>query len=240
MAKKTTAQIRKKTAFEPKKKSTGAKTGPRKKAPHIPEETAKRDDTQFGNIMAKGLDLAEAGLTLGLNLFQKLGASVQDNLGEKIAQAAAAGKSFVNDAVKNASASAGTRATETAVNETAGSGPETEATAGFSGVFNRLPLFPGSPVTVSFSVNNESAESVKKVMVKLEGMIGELTGTILDASKFLIKPSKQTIDPMDFEKFLITGTIPSNAKSDAYYGWIIVSGEEQLKIPARLTVTGNS
>jgi hypothetical protein len=201
---------------------------------------AKAEDTQFNSIMSKSLDLAEAGLTLGLNLFQKFGANVQDQLAGKFAKVAEAGKSFVNEAVKTARAQGQSGPGETATRDDEQERSQSaESASAFAGVFNHLPLFPGSPVKVSFSINNETAESVKKVSVKLEGLTGELTGATLDASHFSIKPSKQTLGPMDFEKFVITGTVPPHVRSDGYNGWIIVSGDEQLKIPVKLTITGN-
>ncbi|MDD5673028.1 MAG: hypothetical protein PHC61_02600 [Chitinivibrionales bacterium] len=237
--KQKNASTPKKGAAPKTEKKAGAKKAPPKPGAQKQNIPPKADDTQIGAIMAKSLDLAEAGLTLGLNLFQKFGTSVGDQLMGKIAQAAQAGKSFVNEAAARAAhpreqASASTQAPE-AADAAENAAPERS----FAGVYNRLPLFPGSPVKVPFSINNDAAEAVKKVNVKLEGLTGELTDTKLDAAQFAIKPAHQSIDPMDFEKFLITGTVPPHTPSDAYNGWIIVTGDEQLKIPVKLVVTGN-
>jgi hypothetical protein len=137
----------------------------------------------------------------------------------------------------------GAPAASAAAGEPEPAGPATPAAspaAGFAGVTNRQPLFPGSPVRVSFSINNDAADATKKVSVKLEGLEGELTHERLAASALTVEPSRATIAEMDFEKFLVAGVVPINARSDAYLGWIVVTGDEQLRIPLRLVVTGRT
>jgi hypothetical protein len=181
--------------------------------------------------MSKGLDLAEASLTLGLNFVQRLGTTMQEQVIGKITQA---GQSFM----QAASAPAAPPASDEG--EAAPSRPSQAPTASFAGVANRQPLFPGSPLRVSFSINNESPSAPKKVSVKLGNLAGELTRAPFEATGLAVEPATATIAPMDFEKFVITGVIPAGAKSDAYQGWIVVTGEEQLRIPLRLTVTGRT
>jgi hypothetical protein len=103
---------------------------------------------------------------------------------------------------------------------------------------NQQPLFPGSQVRVSFSINNDSASAEKKVTLKLEALEGEISRTWLDGSALSIQPASATIAQMDFEKFIIRGLVPMDTRSDAYQGWIVVSGDEQLRIPLRLVITG--
>jgi hypothetical protein len=111
---------------------------------------------------------------------------------------------------------------------------------GFAGVTNRQPLFPGSPLRVSFSINNESPGTAKKVAVRLGPLTGEISHATLDGSTLAIEPATATIAPSDFEKFVITGVVPPGVASDAYQGWIEVAGEERLRIPLRLTITSGT
>jgi hypothetical protein len=116
-------------------------------------------------------------------------------------------------------------------------GGEPAHSAHFSGVVNRLPLFPGSPVQVSFSINNDTPDQPKKVTLRLTRLTGELTRVQLHASACAIKPDSCVIAPMDFDKFVVSGIIPVDTKSDAYNGFIDVSGQEELRIPVRLIIT---
>jgi fructose-1-phosphate kinase PfkB-like protein len=43
---------------------------------------------------------------------------------------------------------------------------------------------------------------------------------------------------MDFERFVLTGSIPADAPEDSYNGWILVDGDEQMRIPVVLLVSG--
>jgi hypothetical protein len=192
-----------------------------------------KEQPQLAAIMTKSLDLAEAGLSLGINLVERLGATLQDQVSSRLAHArdALAGAPAPSPAA--ADAGPGPRPSP---NSSDREGPYA---APFSGVTNRLPLFPGSPVRVSFSINNDSADLPRKVELQLGGLAGELTGARLDAGHFAIEPAVQTIAPMDFEKFAITGLVPAGTRSDAYGGWIVVGGEHQLRIPVRLVVTAS-
>ena len=183
--------------------------------------------------MTKGLDLAEAGLSLGINLVERFGATIQDQVSSRLAQA--------RDAL--AGTAAGPVQAPAAPESQAAPRPQPEASArapsvaAFSGVVNRLPLFPGSPVHVSFSINNDSPDVPRRVQVRLEGLTGEVTGTPFNAGELAVEPGTREIAPMDFEKFVITGIVPMGLKSDAYSGWIVVSGQHQLRIPLRLVIT---
>jgi hypothetical protein len=229
----------------PRKTSTNPRPSPRsgkarnpakpdhKKGPKT-EAGGPGDPDQVSSLLAKTLDLAEASVTLGLSLVERLGTSMQEQVLGKISQA---GQSFMQAAMKGAPAASA------AAGEPEPAGPATPAAspaAGFAGVTNRQPLFPGSPVRVSFSINNDAADATKKVSVKLEGLEGELTHERLAASALTVEPSRATIAEMDFEKFLVAGVVPINARSDAYLGWIVVTGDEQLRIPLRLVVTGRT
>ena len=179
--------------------------------------------------MSKSLDLAEASLTLGMNFVQRLGTTVHEQVIGRLTQV---GQSFTQAAPPSPQAEP-PRATDAA------SQPQSKSPGfkPFAGVVNQQPLFAGSPVRVSFSINNDSQSTVKKVALKLEGLKGEVSGAALDAA-LVVEPATATIVPMDFEKFVIHGLVPIGTRSDAYQGWIMVSGEEDLRIPLRLLITG--
>jgi len=187
-------------------------------------------EDQIGALMSKSLDLAEASLTLGMNFVQRLGSTVQEQV---ISRLSHVGQSFNQPAPEPAPAepARGSQAAPPPQSQPAGARP-------FAGVTNQQPLFPGSPIRVSFSINNDSPSAGKKVALKLEGLKGEISGARFDAAALVVEPASATVVPMDFEKFVIRGLVPMNTRSDAYQGWIIVSGDEQLRIPLRLVVTG--
>ena len=217
--------------------STGARPRARQKAKSKPRSKAQgkpatqpADDTQLGALMSKSLDLAEASLTLGLNFVQRLGSTVQEQVIDRLSHV---GQSFTQPA-----AEPGQRAPARESEPDAPAQPKPAAARSFAGVMNQQPLFPGSAVRVSFSINNDSASAEKKVALKLEGLEGEISRTALDGSALSIEPASATIAQMDFEKFIVRGLVPMGTRSDAYQGWIVVSGDEQLRIPLRLVITG--
>ncbi len=187
---------------------------------------------QLGATLAKGLDLAEASLSLGLTLMTRLGSMVQESVLEKV------GEHFPGPASPVQS----------------GGGPDRQATAApapspspaASGVpsgddvaysiNNRLPLFPGQPVSVSFSINNDSEEVVKRVKLRVEGFVGQISAVSFPSEGFSVKPGLCAIAPMDFEKFMLKGTLPSDIPSDVYIGKVVVTADHSLEIPVRLVV----
>ncbi len=237
---------------EKKRKPAGAKAGKstsreaksrKKKEPSVGTTSAggnaekirpERTD-QIGAIVTKGFSLAEAGINLGLNLINKIGSVAQDQFVEKIV-----------DLGKNIVPSQGMPREEPggeappAYENREEQGRESEPASRTMYVENRLPLFPGSPVHVSFSISNDSPSAPKKIALGIEGFTGEMRGAQIDGSNFSVKPAKKSIAPLDFDKFVLSGTIPPGVVSDAYLGWIVVTGDEQLKIPVRLTVTAES
>ena len=59
----------------------------------------------------------------------------------------------------------------------------------------------------------------------------------LDAAGFSIKPAQKTIAPVDFEKFVLQGTLPETIVPDVYRGVVIVASDKDLAIPVILVVT---
>lgn len=182
---------------------------------------------QFGALLSKSLDLAEAGLGLGVTLVNRVGAAAQQQILDR----------FMSQVPGMTPASPGAAPPPPAGPEMAPS----EATPAMEpesyGIANRLPLAPGDTARISFSINNDSTEAPKKVVLAIEGFIGEQQGQRLDGAAFAIKPAKKMIAPMDFEKFVLEGTLPANTTPDAYRGWVVVHSDDELRIPVWLVVS---
>jgi len=176
---------------------------------------------QVGAILAKGLDLAEAGVGLGVTIISRVGAAATQKIREEMDGAAVVNPTPSPDAPQQAPQSE-----PDAVRE-----PEPAY-----GITNRLPLTPGGSVKISFSVNNDSLTEPKKVELRVEGFVGDTQGGHLAASAFSVKPSPKTIAPVDFEKFVLQCSVPSTAPPDVYRGAIVVTSENELRIPVVLVV----
>ncbi|HWA46562.1 MAG TPA: hypothetical protein VHA10_25310 [Hypericibacter adhaerens] len=181
---------------------------------------------QMGAILAKGLDLAEAGVSLGVTIVNRIGSVAQQQVLERMAAAMQPQAETPTGPPQPMP--------DAAMGEAAG-GPPPE-TASFY-ITNRLPLAPGGTLRVSFSINNDSLVTPKKVKLRVEGFHGETTGAVLPAETLAIKPAARTIAPVDFEKFVLQGAVPPETPPDVYFGWILVSSEEELRIPVRLQVS---
>jgi hypothetical protein len=196
-------------------------------APEAPGGWSSDRGQQVGQLLSRSLDLAEAGLTLGVSLMNKVGAAAQQQILERFMSGAAA---VVDAGMAQAQAQPPAPEPPPPPAEPAGPGP------GAFGITNRLPLLPGAPVKVGFSINNDSMESPKKITLSLEAFIGETHGHSLEAA-LAVKPARKTIAPMDFEKFVLDGTVPAKTPPDVYRGWIIVSSDTEMRIPAWLSVS---
>jgi hypothetical protein len=181
---------------------------------------------QVGSILAKGLDLAEAGVSLGVTIISRVGVAAEQKIREGIDAAAAPGVAPAGPGVRQpAEAQQFSDVESTAA----------EAEPAY-GITNRLPLTPGGTVKISFSVNNDSMTEPKKVDLRIEDFIGDTQGGRLDASTFTVKPAQKTIAPVDFEKFILQGSVPADIPPDVYRGAVTVASENELKIPVVLVV----
>lgn len=174
---------------------------------------------RFGELLGKGFDLAEAGLSLGLTVVGTLGAVAQRKIFEKMIESPASEPS-----VPQPGAPPSPRA-----------GSEATPAAAF-GITNRLRLAPGLPVSISFSINNESATTPKQVALRLEPFTGERTGALLPPAILAVTPDTVVIAPMDFEKFVLHGSIPETMPPDLYHGSIAVNADAAMRIPVLLVV----
>ena len=211
----------------PKKARAGKPTvePPPRDAPEAPPSWGGERGQQVGQLLSRSLDLAEAGLTLGVSLMNKVGAAAQQQILERLIS----GASAVVDA---GMAQAQTPAPDPPPAPGEPAAPE----PGAFGITNRMPLLPGAKVKVGFSINNDSMESPKKLTLSLEGFVGEAHGKSLH-SVLEVKPARKAIAPMDFEKFVLEGTVPPKTPPDVYRGWIIVHSDTEMRIPAWLSVS---
>lgn len=171
---------------------------------------------QMGTILAKGLDLAEAGVSLGATILNRVSLAAQQKIREGL-DAAGQPQPAPPDAAPEELVDPG------------------EAEAAY-GLANRLPLTPGGEVSISFSVNNDSMTEVRKVEFKVQGFAGE-SGQAIDAAAFAVKPAQKTIAPVDFEKFVLKGVVPETTPPDVYRGVVVVRSDKDLFIPVVLVVT---
>ncbi|MGH7119782.1 MAG: hypothetical protein ACREFP_12460 [Acetobacteraceae bacterium] len=179
---------------------------------------------RFGEIFGRGLDLAEAGMTLGLTVLGTLGAAAQTKIIERILHPAAEG-----------AAGEPARSQASAPAAPAGTGENAAY-----GITNRLPLNPGGTVSISFSVNNESSVASKHVRLAVEAFSGERTGAVLPPDCLGVSPGERVIAPMDFEKFVLEGRIPVGLAADRYRGSVMVLGEGPMRIPVLLVVEAST
>ncbi|MGF6853676.1 hypothetical protein [Paraburkholderia sp. CI3] len=189
---------------------------------------------QFSAILSKGLDLAEAGVSLGVTLISRVGAVAQQEIRERASNAAMHVGSMPGAAPAEPSPSAEGGAWPSA-SVTAPAQSAVPDDGGYA-VTNRLALIPGSEVRVSFSVNNDSTTEPKKVSLRVEGFAGHMQGARFEADTLVVKPTQKTIAPVDFEKFVLQGTLPSDLPPDVYHGAVVVESGSELRIPVILVV----
>lgn len=183
---------------------------------------------QIGTILGKGLDLVEAGVALGLNLVNRLGAIAQESIINRLATpfSAAAGSAAQPKTEAAGEASEASQAATAAPDQ-----------GGESYIANRIPGFAGHPTRVTFSINNDAYDTPKHVRLSVEGFTGRNGGATFDATHLVIEPAIGTIEPMDFEKFTLSGTLPRDLRPDVYEGRILVASDETIGIPVRLLVS---
>lgn len=177
---------------------------------------------RFGDLLGKGLDLAEAGLSLGLTVASTLGAAAQQKIFEKM--------------METATAEPATPAPAAPVTPAGQPMPAPNAQPRALGITNRLRIAPGMPVSVSFSINNDNAAAPKQVALRVEPFTGERSGAMLPPASLAVTPEAAVIAPMDFEKFVLTGAIPETSPADIYHGSIAVVAEDSMRIPVLLVI----
>ena len=200
-------------AAEPPPEPPPASAGP---PPEAQELKARLD--RYGQIIAKVVNLAEAGLSLGLTVIGTVGAAAQKRLLEARVD---------NGVAEPAQAAAA---------PTVGQPAEPAEAAPSWGVTNRLPIVPGAPLGISFSINNDNPLAPRPVTLAVEAFVGERTGAPLPPGVLAVAPPSAVIAPMDFEKFVLQGALPPETPPDVYYGSLRVGDDGGMRIPVRLVV----
>jgi len=209
-----------------------------KKPSPKPEATAPQGEDagltdQVGSVVSKLLELTETGFDLGTNFLSLLNSLAQSQLHDPVHPG--------EGAYRVAPPQGSPEEMAAAAGPPPGTEPGAEAAAVGSApsycIINRLPLLPGSPVQVSFSINNDLPQTKRKLHVAAGSFVGAAGGFNLDDRSFTVQPSEKTISPMDFEKFILKGKIPKDAPEDSYNGWVTVDGDEEMRIPVVLVVT---
>lgn len=198
-------------------------------------ETAQESETpangthQIEVLLNKGLDLTEAGIGLGVNIVARLGTIFKDQVIEKLGGSEILGSMLAPSP------------TDYPPQQPAPP-PQAEESAPPAGgqemtyLFNRLTLHPGDPISLSFSINNDSLDQPKKIRISVENFVGEAQKVVIDAGLFSVTPSRKTIAPVDFEKFILKGKIPEETPEDTYHGELIVLEAQKYRIPVILIV----
>ena len=204
------------------KKTPGASgkkaAAPPKETKAPPAKPSPRPSAQMVSLVSKVMELADAGVGLGINVISLLNTLARS----QVAGAAPAEQQPQDDERRPAPPE---------------DAPHAEAPRNYC-IVNRRPIHPGSAVQVSFSINNDLPDAAKKLRVTARGFVGAARGFSFDGAGFSVQPSEQLVDPMDFERFVLTGSIPADAPEDSYNGWILVDGDEQMRIPVVLLVSG--
>jgi hypothetical protein len=196
-----------------------------KKSDTTQEESNRMDtllnDTfdRLGILMTKGMDLAETGFSLGINMI------------DRFAKVGPGG-------IFNVRPQATSQQEEHNPPEGEAPHQQTKSDSGLI-IVNSLRIFPGTTATITFSLNNDSVDSPKSVILSVDGFNGQSTGAQIDSSTFSITPRKQTIAPADFEKFTIQGPVPMNIPADTYTGFLKISGDEEASIPVAVIISKN-
>jgi hypothetical protein len=189
---------------------------------------------RLGDIVARGIDLAEAGMSLGLTLLTTVGAAAQHKIVEKMAGG------MMGDGEPGAGPGGPPMNADgpgPGVSGVRMAGAPTTAPAAELAAYvisNRLPVTPGAPFSVSFSLNNEDDTAPKPVSLVIEPLTGERTGAVVTSQFLAVVPSEAVIAPLDFEKFALRGALPPEMPADIYCGAVLVDGA--MRIPVRLAI----
>jgi hypothetical protein len=195
------------------------------KSAHDSAASSSESD-RINSLLTKGFDLMETGLNLGFNLVSKAENIAQDKVTDWVHTTA---KKYSQPAGKEKTAPKNTEKTEEK--------PDNQ----IAPVFNRLPLHSGGTARLSFSIENELTDREKKVTLSIgEVFAGDKSGFMIDGTTFSITPGKVAIEPLDFEKCVLSGPVPETAPPDNYIGSILVTDNEQYQIPVCLVVTESS
>jgi hypothetical protein len=186
-------------------------------AGNVAAEKSSGTAPQFSSLVSKVIELADAGVRLGINVVSLL-------------------TTFAKTQGAGAVPMPQPATTAAEPQSTTGAASDQGPTRNYC-IVNRMPLHPGDPVRVSFSINNDMPDSVKNLSLSCRGFVGATQAFAIPDHLFSIEPASAAIAPLDFERFVLSGAILAEAPADSYNGWILVAGDEQLRIPAVLLVS---
>ena len=190
-------------------------------------------------MVNRGLDLAEVGIGLGVNIVARLGTIFKDQVFDKFSGSDILGSVMSDMSPEQQDDNINRNNQDTgfenqAQNNAAASSTQEEQSYY---LFNRVTITPGSELSLSFSINNDSLTSPKQVKITVEKFIGETKHEELDASLFSVSPDKIEIAAADFEKFILKAKLPADIPTDTYHGRIIVEEQQIYRIPVVLFVS---
>lgn len=220
--KRTETQKRQTAKLVDRQEKAKQKERQRKAAGQIPPEKLGDRGEQIGEIFSKILELAKCSVDLGINVVSQLTELVKGRQVGSLTVDEGYQESPYHPHPEPHGPAAGSE--------------QTDLDRGRY-VTNRTPVFPGGSVRVPCSLNNDSHLLEKKISLTVQEFIGSTQGFQIAPSAFVLEPSEIVIAPVDFEKFVLTGTVPQNAPPDAYYGGIVIDGDETAQIPVVIVVT---
>lgn len=215
-----------------KQKSRRAESSQGATAGEAAREKGRGSYEQIGSIFSKILELAETGVGLGVNVLSRLSSYAQ---GEAARGQGGDERHGAGDYPPPHPEEMGPGMHSHHQDHYGNSHQGMDASWN-PFVTNRMPLHAGSPFLISFSINNDSDASEKKLHLEAEDFFGATTGFKLDRRLFSVEPAEKTIGPRDFDKFVLTGAIPADALEDSYNGWILITGDEEIRLPVILMV----
>ncbi len=189
---------------------------------------------QIEEMLNKGMDLTEAGVGLGVNVVTRLSSIFKTQVVDKLINEQTLG-AISTLASQPAAPQPHPAEMPPEPGHEASQQDTVQQDANF--LMNRLGAHPGGPVSISFSINNDSMAEKKQIKLSIEDFRGQGQQIPIPANAFSVTPSRKSIAPMDFEKFVFKGAIPADAPNDTYHGGIVVSDDEQYRIPVVLVVT---
>src|ERR1017187_8134757 len=148
----------------------GEAAAPPKETKAPPAKPSAGPNAQMSSLVSKFLELADAGVGLGINVISLLNTLARS----QAAGAAPAEQQPQGDGRPPAPPEDASRA---------------EAPRNYC-IVNRRPIQSGSAVQVSFSINNDLPDAAKKLRVTARGFVGAAHGFSFDGAGFSVNPSE--------------------------------------------------
>lgn len=200
---------------------------------HSSKTTDPQENLSVEDMVNKGLDLAESGIGLGVNIVVRLSSILKGQVLDRF-NAAEMLSSVMNN-MKSDQQQAGTQ--DPIHQATADYAYQEQVSEQSYQLYNRLPLCPGDKFSLSFSVNNDSMDAEKAIKLEVAPFTGERHNSQIPANQLTITPAETLIAAADFEKFVLSGIVDPDLPVDTYHGWVMVKAEQEYRIPVVLEVS---